>query len=285
MENRVYYHVVNEIMSKLERKLHMAKHSELMETIDASINKKNQLMDHSFWKYAGRSLLATLYLGLGSAIAIGLGLKFDGALGKSLYAMAFGLGLVLIIFLNAELGTSNMMYMTVAAYRKRLSASKAAKILMVCVLFNLIGAVIVAFLLAQTGAFNHIGSDNFLTHVVAGKFEKGIMQTFIEGMFANIIVNLAVLMSMRVKGDAGRLMSVILVIFIFTFLGYEHVIANFIYFPLAFFTAGGAVAGMTASAIITNIIFTFLGNFVGGGLVVGLSYAWLNNDEKLEYLD
>lgn len=263
----------------------MAQNSELMMKLDASISKKNELIEKKFSKYAMRSFMAALYLSLGSAIAIGLGLKFDGSIGKLLYAFSFGLGLALIIFLNAELGTSNMMYMTVAAYRKKLSIPRAVKILMVCVLFNLIGAFIVAFLLSQTGAFKGLPADNFLTHIVEGKFQKGTSQTIIEGIFANIIVNLAVLMSMKVKGDAGRFMSILCVIFIFTFLGFEHVIANFIYFPLAYFTSGGAIVGMTIGALAHNIVWTFIGNFIGGGLVIGLMYAWMNNDETLEYLD
>lgn len=263
----------------------MAKSSELMQKIDGSISKKNELIDKNFWKYAVRSILATLYLSLGSAIALGLGIKFDAATGKALYAFTFGLGLALIIFLNAELGTSNMMYMTVATYRKKLSASKAFKILMVCVLFNLIGAFVVAYLLSLTSFFHNLPTDNFLSHIVEGKFAKGAFQTVVEGMFANIIVNLAILMSMKLKDDVGRFISIICVIFIFTFLGFEHVIANFIYFPLAFFSTGGAVAGMTVATVLTNLILTFIGNFIGGGLVIGLTYSWLNNDESLEYLD
>lgn len=263
----------------------MEQHSELMMKIDGAIAKKNELIDKQFSKYAMRSVLATLYLSLGSAIALGLGLKFDGGVGKALYAFAFGLGLVLIIFLNAELGTSNMMYMTVAAYRKKLSPQKAFKILMVCVFFNLIGAVLVAYLLSLTGAFNHLPAENFLVTVVEGKFAKGTVQTVVEGIFANVIVNLAVLISMKAKDDMARIFGILIVIFIFTFLGFEHVIANFIYFPLAFFSSGGAVAGMTIGALSTNIILTFIGNFIGGGLVIGLSYAWLNNDESLKYLD
>ncbi|MGY3765602.1 formate/nitrite transporter family protein [Vagococcus vulneris] len=263
----------------------MEKQSELMGKLDYSINKKQHLITNSFSRYALRSVLATLYLSLGSAIALGLGLKFDGATGKLLYAAAFGLGLVLIIFLNAELGTSNMMYMTVAKYRKKLTTGQAAKILGVCVLFNLIGALVCAYLLAQTDAFKGLSGDNFLAHIVEAKLDKTVMQTLIEGIFANIIVNLAVVMSMVVKGDAGRIMAIILVISIFTFLGFEHVIANFIYFPLAYFSAASPLAGLTLSGIGLNLIMTFIGNFIGGGLVIGLGYAWLNKQPELHYLD
>lgn len=263
----------------------MNNQSELMTKIDGAIAKKESLIDSQFFKYAVRSVLATLYLSLGSAVALYLGIKVDGPAGKALYAAAFGVGLVLIIFLSAELGTSNMMYMSVGVYRKKIKFSKAFKILMTCVLFNLVGAFVVAYLLSLTGAFHGIGADNFLTHLVEGKFQKSAVQTVVEGMFANIIVNLAVLMSMKVKDDLGRIFSIIMVLFIFTFLGYEHVIANFVYFPLAYFSSGGAIVGMTVGALTQNIILTFLGNFIGGGLVVGLTYAWLNNNESLKYLD
>ena len=46
-------------------------------------------------------------------------------------------------------------------------------------------------------------------------------------MFANIVVNTAVLVSMRMKDDAGKVAAIIFIIFIFAFLGFEHVIANF----------------------------------------------------------
>ena len=152
-------------------------------------------------------------------------------------------------------------------------------------LFNLIGALVIAYLLSLTGAFNSLSADNFLVHIVEGKFEKGVIQTLVEAMFANIIVNLAILMSMKAKDDMARFSMILCVIFIFTFLGFEHVIANFIYFPLAFFTSGGAVAGMTAAAVGTNIVLAFIGNFIGGGLVIGVTYAWLNKDLSVKYLD
>lgn len=58
-------------------------------------------------------------------------------------------------------------------------------------------------------------------------------------MFANIVVNTAVLVSMRMKDDAGKVAAIIFIIFIFAFLGYEHVIANFPAFTLAFWASGG----------------------------------------------
>ena len=89
---------------------------------------------------------------------------------------------------------------------------------------------------------------------------------------------------MRMKDDAGKVAAIIFIIFIFAFLGFEHVIANFPAFTLAFWASGGHLAGMTAGSVIHNLVFAFIGNYIGGGLVMGLGYAWLNNS-KSTYVD
>ncbi|KFN89919.1 hypothetical protein TMUPMC115_2179 [Tetragenococcus muriaticus PMC-11-5] len=41
---------------------------------------------------------------------------------------------------------------------------------------------------------------------------------------------------------------------------------------------------MTVSSLIHNLTFALLGNYIGGGLVIGLIYAWLNNTSS-SYVD
>ena len=113
---------------------------------------------------------------------------------------------------------------------------------------------------------------------------KTPLTQFIEGIFANIVVNIAVFISMSMKDDTGRVISLIFIIFIFAFLGFEHVIANFSTFSLAFFANGGAVEGMSVASVLVNFLFSGLGNYVGGGLLIGLLYSWLSNKSKL-YID
>ena len=73
-------------------------------------------------------------------------------------------------------------------------------------------------------------------------------------MFANIVVNTAVLVSMRMKDDAGKVAAIIFIIFIFAFLGFEHVIANFPAFSLAYFASNGAIEAFTV--VMLFIIFS-----------------------------
>lgn len=261
--------------------------SQLMEKINSSIDKKMDLIQKSMPRYMVRALLAALFLTFGTAIAVVIGDKGEHmvhGLGKILYAFHFSWSLVMIIYMNAELGTSNMMYMSIGVYEKRTKLSTALKILGVCILMNLIGGIVFGYLITQTAVFHDLPADNFLFTAVSAKLEKSTSQIFIEAIFANIVVNIAVVATMRMKDDAGKVLSTIFIIFIFAFLGFEHVIANFASFSMAFFASNGTLAAMTLGSTLHNLFFALIGNFIGGGLVIGLVYAWLNKKDTL-YLD
>lgn len=261
----------------------------LIYNIDKSIKKKADLIESNYWAYATRAIMASVYLGIGLAISAYSADKLNHIvpeLGKFSYSLMFGWCLIMILYMNAELGTSNMMYMTSAIHRKVIPKRAALKILASCIFFNLVGALIVTFFLSLTTpfAFGHMEADSYLIEAAVAKLAKSPLTQFVEGIFANIVVNIAVFISMRMKDDAGRVIALIFIIFIFAFLGFEHVIANFSLFPLSFFAYGGPVEGMTILSVLSNFIFSGLGNYVGGGLLIGLLYSWLSNKSQL-YVD
>ncbi|MGT2802809.1 formate/nitrite transporter family protein [Streptococcus henryi] len=261
--------------------------SALIESLATSIEKKDNLSRYNYTKYAVRAMLATMFLTLGTGIAFFISAYADSIVphsGKFFFAFMFSWSLVMIVYMNAELGTSNMMYMTSAVYHKKLRFLTAAKILAICIAFNFIGAVIFAWLMSQTNAFNNMAPDSFLFEAVTAKLAKTPWVQFTEGIFANIVVNTAVFVTLRMKDDAGKVFSMIFIIFIFAFLGFEHVIANFVSFSLAFFANGGPVEGMNIGSVLSNFLFSGLGNYVGGGLIIGLLYSWLNKDSEI-YVD
>ncbi|MCP1639259.1 formate/nitrite transporter family protein [Streptococcus gallinaceus] len=263
--------------------------SPLLTSLDKSIKKKAELIETNYGAYAVRAMLATLYLTLGYAISVVVMDKLnhlvDGC-GKFGYAFLFGWGLTMIVYMNAELGTSNMMYMTSAVHRKVIPTKTALKILFSCIAFNFLGAVITCYFLSLTSPFQpgHVEAHSAILEMATLKLSKTPLTQFVEGIFANIVVNISVLAALRMKDDAGKIIATICIIFIFAFLGYEHVIANFSTFSLAYFVNGGPVEGMTLLSVLSNFLFSGLGNFVGGGLVMGLTYSWLNQKSKL-YLD
>ncbi len=274
-------------MPTLDAHSHSTTNSDLISNLAKSIEKKEDLSRHSFAKYAVRSMLATLFLTLGSGIAFYISSYADSIVphsGKFLYAFMFSWSLVMIVYMNAELGTSNMMYMTSAVYNKKLRVLTALKILGTCIFFNLVGAIIFSYLLSLTTAYSHLAPDHYLFEAVSMKLAKTPMTQFIEGIFANIVVNTAVFVTLRMKDDSAKVWAMIFIIYIFAFLGFEHVIANFVSFPLAFFANGGPVENMTILSVLSNFLFSGLGNYVGGGLLIGLTYSWLNKKSDV-YVD
>ncbi len=266
----------------------MADHQDtLIYNIDKSIKKKADLIENNYFAYAIRAIMASVYLAIGLAISVYTADKLNHIvpdLGKFSYALMFGWCLVMILYMNAELGTSNMMYMTSAIHRKVIPTKTALKILATCIFFNFVGAVIVCYLLSLTLPYQHIDPHSYLLEATVVKLAKTPLTQFVEGIFANIVVNIAVFVTMRMKDDAGRVISLIFIIFIFAFLGFEHVIANFSTFSLAFFANGGPVEGMNLLSVLSNFLFSGLGNYVGGGLLIGLLYSWLSDKSKL-YVD
>ena len=109
--------------------------SPLFEKIDASIEKKANLLKTAFHVTLFERFLPVCFdFRNGCGICdCDEGEDIAHGLGKILYAFMFSWGLVMILYMNAELGTSNMLYMTVGVFRQRLALSKAAKILFACI--------------------------------------------------------------------------------------------------------------------------------------------------------
>lgn len=258
----------------------------LMAVIDKNAKKKAHLFEHSIPKYIVRCLFAGMFLTIGTAIAVMVGEKgnhIHPELGKFFYSFMFSLSLVMIIYMDTELGTSNMMYLTTAVHRKILNPLRAMKILITCILCNLLGGIIFPYVISLTNIFHQLPPEHFLFTAVSGKLAKSNLQILSEGIFANVIVNTAVIASARMKDDAGKLFATIFIIFIFAFLGFEHVIANFASFSMAFFAFGGPVPNMSIFSVLNNWLFALIGNYIGGGLLIGLVYSWLNRGETVYF--
>ena len=137
-------------------------------------------------------------------------------MGKLFYASIFSFGLMMIIFLNAELATSNMMYFFTAAHRKWTSWGKALQIIVVCALMNLAGAIIVGFLVGQSSAAGYFGADSSIMSVIDGKLSKDIWTLLIDGILANVFVNIAIMGQMRLKNEVAKILFILFIIFLFS---------------------------------------------------------------------
>ena len=262
--------------------------SEFISKVDYYCHKKESLFDQSKFKYAIRSMFAGAFLTFSTAAgAIGADLMntIVPSSGYFLFPFVFAWGLVYIVFLNAELVTSNMMYLTAGSFLKKISWKKTMLILLYCTLFNLIGALISGWFFANSSAFSHLTHDSFLPKLLAKKLARPSELVLLEGILANVFVNIAILTSILVKDASAKLWIILSAISMFVFLSNEHIAANFSSFSIIKFSI---VADQIANFDIPNIIrhwgVTFVANLIGGGFLIGLPYAFLNKNEET-YVD
>ena len=75
--------------------------------------------------------------------------------------------------------------------------------------------------------------------------------------------------------DWSKIFSMIIAVFVFALLGFEHSVANTV-----LFTVVGLTHGIDVLPALGNVAVALLGNFVGGGLLIGGYYAYANDDSR-----
>ena len=144
----------------------MATSSQFINKVTAAVAKKDELFSGNKLKYAYRAMLAGAFLTMSTAVGAIAADKVNlihPSLGPFFFAFIFAWGLIYVLFLNTELATSNMMFLTAGVYLKKINWQKAVAILFYCTLFNLVGALIIGFMFAHTSAFAGLTAKAFIS--------------------------------------------------------------------------------------------------------------------------
>lgn len=240
--------------------------------------------------YLQRAAMAGLIAGVMYATNFGLVAAFDAIpasdgqtwreLGRFLGAIAFGWALVFIYYTKSELLTSNMMIVSIGAYHRRIGWWRATRLLTLCFTGNLLGGVLVAALLRMTsvldGAAEHemaAAVEHKLAYLTQGW--TGFGDLLGRAILCNFLINLGMLLVYNgvIKDDLTKSLAMIMSVFIFAFLGLEHSVANSVLFLIV-----GFRDGLDVIAAVGNVAVVLVGNFIGGGLLIGLYYAYANDD-------
>ncbi len=242
----------------------------------------------TFWKTVPLAIAAGFFIGLG-------GLYFtlfmsDPAISFAVQrcagAVAFSLGLSLVIICGSELFTGNaLMTGALAAGRIRL-APMLANWVTVWV-FNLVGALLLVFLVYFSGTPNLGGMGAAMMKIAAGKVTLPWGTLFCKGILCNVLVCLAVWTGFAGRSVTDKILGVILPVSGFVALGFEHSVANMYFLPTGYIlalTGFPAPAGfdpsvITLGGILWNLSAVTLGNIVGG-MMVALVYWWAFGKRK-----
>lgn len=254
------------------------------------LDSKQEMTGHLIGKYLQRATMAGFFVGIFFTTYFALVARFaampdvPGAalVGKVLGSLTFGWALVLIYYTNSELLTSNMVVVSIGAYHKRITWLRSLKILGLCLVGNLLGGLVIAVLLR----FSSVVDGDILAQMVSAAAMKtgyltqgfaGVMDLFVRAILCNFCINIAMLMvyNGKLTNDFTKCVIMVVAVFVFAFLGLEHSIANSVLFLIV--GLHGAVDPLLA---VGSIAVTILGNFVGGGLLIGLNFAVMNDEER-----
>ncbi|MGJ8654726.1 MAG: formate/nitrite transporter family protein [Opitutaceae bacterium] len=257
---------------------------EVMERIIETISRKEALQQRYIWRYIMRAAMAGFIVMLMYVftyqVKADLGDTLNLGISKYITALTFSVALVFIYFTNSELLTSNFMYFTVGVYYRKIKTSKAMRVLGLCLFGNMLGIIFIAALVASCSIVSPEMSQHLLHTVDAKTVGSDAWTIFVKGIFANFFINIAIIIAMQLGDDfIAKIFTLLAGVTVFAYMGFEHVVANSALFVLALMLEPSAVDLLHTGK---NFVFSLLGNYVGGGLIIGLFYAFLNGDRKFE---
>jgi nitrite transporter NirC len=223
-----------------------------------------------------RYFLSSIFAGAFVGVAVVLLASVSGPLlaasspwTKLVQGAVFGIALTLVVFAGAELFTGNVMVVVQGLFARTVRAADAAVVLVVSLVGNIVGSIALAALVHGGGSLTGPGAD-LIAAVVQAKAALTGPQLLWRAVLCNLLVCLALWMAARTRSDGAKLAVLWWALLAFIASGFEHSVANVTSFSLGVFE-GSATWGQLAR----NLAWTVPGNVIGGGLLVGLAYAWL----------
>lgn len=217
---------------------------------------------------------AGAFIAFGSVISMVVQSGLDGGDAggtvKLLSGLAFSAGLIMVMVVGAELFTGNTM-MTLPAMTGALPASAMMRAWLLVWAGNLIGSVAAVLLYFMAGGLEG-GVGAASRSMVEEKLNKSALAIFCSAILANMLVCLAVWMSMSAPTLPAKILAIVGPVTIFVPAGLEHSIANMSIIPLGWLSMPAEGVAVAAGAL--NLLVSSLGNVVGGSLLaLGLAFG------------
>lgn len=240
------------------------------------------------WKLLALGILAGFLIALGGAVTNTAGHTIDNVgLGRLVSGLIFPFGLAMVILTGAELFTGNTL-ITISVLDRRVPLIDMLRNWGLVYLGNLAGSLLTAMACVWSGQMDYSGGALavFAMQIAVGKCSLPFGRALLLGILCNILVTLAVLISLSAKDLPGRVMGAYLPICFFVVCGFEHCVANMFYIPAGLFArsipqyaALAAQSGLDLSSLtwgrffLGNLLPVTIGNLFGGVTVAALMWA------------
>jgi len=228
---------------------------------------------------AATPLLSLAMLGVLAGAFVGLGSMFyvivasDATLGfaasRVLGGVVFSLGLVLVVVAGAELFTGNNLLAMAWAHRALTTKDVLQNWAVVCAA-NFVGASGLAAFVFLSGLADRLAGTYL--EIAQAKAALPFWTAFFRGVLCNVLVCMAVWMTLAGRSVTDKVLAVVFPISAFVAAGFEHSIANMYIFPLATLLQAAAGEPVGFSWLWTNLVPVIAGNLIGGSVLVALVY-------------
>lgn len=240
-------------------------------------------------------LMQMLLLGALAGAYIGFGAMFytivksdsslSFAVSQVLAGFVFSLGLVLVSVSGAELFTGNNLLL-LAWSKKKITAYSVVKNWSLIIFANLIGALVLAYIVYWSGhtSMNDGKIADTYVKVADAKASLSFFHAFVKGILCNVLVCLSVWMAYAGQTIVDKVMGIVFPISAFVAAGFEHSVANMYILAIGLLEKSHvdyAAESLTVTSAIGNIIPVLLGNVIGGGVFVALVYSTIFKSETL----
>lgn len=221
------------------------------------------------------AIFAGIFIAIaGASAAIASTTIADPSTARLLNALIFPGGLVMVVLAGSELFTGNSLLL-IPLLEKRIKIHELIKSWIVVYLGNLCGSLFVAsiFVYSHTAGLYEGQLAQSLVNTAVTKTSLTFTDAFLRGILCNILVCIAVWITIGASTAAGKVFGLYLPIVVFVLAGYEHCVANMFYIPAGIFSAseyGITAEGLTwSNFFLKNLLPVTLGNILGGFLVGG----------------
>ena len=236
-----------------------------------------------------------LVLGIMAGLCIALGAEASNTamhaitnvgVSRLVAGCVFPVGLIALVLAGGEMFTGNALMLT-GVVKKEIRLSAMLRNWVIVYFANMLGAVVIAFLVSQTGQWDF--TDGMLgamtIKVAVGKVSLEPWAALCSGIMCNIFVCLAVLMASAAKAVIGKIVSIFLPICAFVISGMMAAENP------AYVGKAQELYGITAEQLhkldmagflYHNLLFVTIGNIIGGGVLIGLMYyaAFVHQSKK-----
>jgi len=271
----------------------MRNSKELLEFIHVSGQTKRSLR---FSRLFALSILAGVYISFG-AIFFTTVSAYGGNPGmiKLLSGLVFSTGLVLVAVAGAELFTGNNL-LIIPLMNKKITFADLFRNWGIVYLGNLIGSLLMVVFMFGTGIYSDGNGEigQRALEISIGKVSLDFISIFFRGILCNMLVCLAIWLTMVAKTVPGKVLGVLFPITAFVAIGFEHSVANMYFVPAGMIIKSlgsenfWSIIAMDSSSfdmlnlqsfLFNNLIPVTLGNIVGGSLFIGMIFWFVHKDE------